>query len=543
MAALYGWPGFVLLAVLYLIVGQVGHDPWRGDDGLYLGPVVSMLKGEGWVVPRVAGEAYLEFPPLFYWVGSFIGGLLGQVMPLHDAVRLTTTLFAGAALYFLSDAAQRLYGETARAPAALLMLGSLGLVVHVHEVQPQIALLAAQGLSFFGIARLSEQGWRAAILAGLGAAAAALSVGLVGVLLTWPLFILLLCFCSDCKTPVRRVQVVLALLIGAVLPGIWLYLLAEQGVGIWQQFWAKQMVFAEQFEFVHLSYFFATAAWFTWPLWPIACWTIWRERQNILKLQWLMPLSVVVLACIILICNGRPSPAEFIPLLAPMALLSAAGMPGLRRGAANAFDWFGVMTFAVLALVACLAWSAVVFSWPPGLARQALKQAPGFKQAFSWPTLCAVCIWLGLWVGVVWKMPKSRVRGASNWALGMVMLWCLSVKLLLPWFDYNKSYRPLSMALKKELVQYSYTCVAGYGLSSSQRATIDYFSGIRTVPLGAEDTNCELLLLSDERRALPSAFSHWTPVWTLRRAGKKQSESFRLYQKPKGNKSANFVKH
>jgi hypothetical protein len=51
----------------------------------------------------------------------------------------------------------------------------------------------------------------------------------------------------------------------------------------------------------------------------------------------------------------------------------------LRRGAANAFDWFGVMTFIFFGIVVWLGWSALHFGWPPGLARQVARMAPDFQ--------------------------------------------------------------------------------------------------------------------------------------------------------------------
>ena len=531
--SLYGWFGVVLLAALYLLVGQVGHDPWRGDDSVYFAPVYSMLKGEGWLLPRIAGEPYLVYPPLFYWLGSVMSVLLGWVLDLDDAVRLTTSLCVGSALYFFSDAARRLYGEAARAPAALLMLGSVGLVVHAHETQPQVALLAAQGLTFSGIARLSTHGWRAAVMTGLGAAAASLSVGVEGALLTLPTLVLLFVFCPDCQNAARRMQVLGAIALGLLLPGLWLLNLAGQDdPALWTAFWWEQRGLSPDYSGENIGYFFRTSSWFLWPLWPIALWTLWSQRKDILSMPWLMPLIVALSAILILMGLDHPGPAAYLPLLAPFVLLGAAGVPGLRRGAANAFDWFGIMTFTVIGVTACLAWSAMVTAWPPGLARQLVKLSPGFKLSFTWwPILLAGTILL-LWLLAMWFMPKSRVRGAANWALGMVMMWCLTVVLLLPWFEYDKSYRAIAGALALELSKHPHTCVARYGLSTSLRATLDYFAGVRTQPLKNGESSCELILLSEERRQLPEALKDWVPVWSLRRSGKKQGEAFRLYQRP-----------
>jgi hypothetical protein len=51
-------------------------------------------------------------------------------------------------------------------------------------------------------------------------------------------------------------------------------------------------------------------------------------------------------------------------LLPPLVLLAVPGVFSLRRGAANAFDWFGMMTFTFFAALCWIVWSAMVFGWP-----------------------------------------------------------------------------------------------------------------------------------------------------------------------------------
>ena len=50
---LYGTFGLALLASFYLFTGLTGHDPWRGDDIRYFGPIHSMLRAEGAVQAMV----------------------------------------------------------------------------------------------------------------------------------------------------------------------------------------------------------------------------------------------------------------------------------------------------------------------------------------------------------------------------------------------------------------------------------------------------------------------------------------------------------
>ena len=44
----------------------VGHDPWKPDEAYTFGVVYELLQGGSWIVPTLAGEPFLDKPPLFY---------------------------------------------------------------------------------------------------------------------------------------------------------------------------------------------------------------------------------------------------------------------------------------------------------------------------------------------------------------------------------------------------------------------------------------------------------------------------------------------
>jgi hypothetical protein len=89
------------------------------------------------------------------------------------------------------------------------------------------------------------------------------------------------------------------------------------------------------------------------------------------------------------ICLGARS-APALLLLPPLVLLAVPGVDSLRRGAANAFDWFGMITFSLLPCSPGLA-GARWFGWPERLARQAVRLEPGFVGHFSLPASALAC--------------------------------------------------------------------------------------------------------------------------------------------------------
>ena len=55
-----------LLCIAWILPGLIGHDPWKPDEAHTFGVVYEILRGGSWVVPALAGEPFLDKPPLFY---------------------------------------------------------------------------------------------------------------------------------------------------------------------------------------------------------------------------------------------------------------------------------------------------------------------------------------------------------------------------------------------------------------------------------------------------------------------------------------------
>ena len=103
----------LLIAVLclaWLLPGLIAHDPWKPDEAYTFGAVYEILQGGGWVVPQIAGEPFLDKPPVFYLSAAASAWLLSPVLPLHDGARLVSGLWIGLALLFSALASRELHG-------------------------------------------------------------------------------------------------------------------------------------------------------------------------------------------------------------------------------------------------------------------------------------------------------------------------------------------------------------------------------------------------------------------------------------------------
>lgn len=530
---LSGATGLALLIALYLLTGLTGHDPWRGDDARHFGPVFEMLQGNSTLFPTIAGVPETGFPPLYYWTAAVLARLLAPTLPLHDAARLATTLFTGLAIFWISRAAGRLYGPAARTPAALLTLGTLGLVLHAHETQPMIALMSMQAMTLAGLALIPARPAFGSMQAGTGAALAFLAGGLPGILLTLPLFPLVI-GCPDCRNPRASGGLILGLSLAVGASALWPLMLHYQAPDLLALWWRNEWLHfgSDPVTGGDVPRLVKLLGWFAWPLWPIALWSLWRARRQLPRIPMVLPVAALLLTLVWIVANGSLAPPAILPVVPPLALLAAAGTPSLRRGAANAFDWFAIMTFGVFAILIWIAWTAQVFAWPPGLARHLTRVAPDFS--LQNPAVSAITggLVFAAWAVVTWRLPRSPNRGPANWAIGMTMLWCLAIALLKPWFDHDRSYRPVATSLAIALAGERGSCVASMGLSDSQRASFHYFAGLRTGKVTGNETPCGFLLVFDDRSATaPRPAREWQQIWEHRRGGGKQLEIFRLYRR------------
>src|SRR5262249_2644428 len=154
----------------------------------------------------------------------------------------------------------------------------------------------------------------------------------------------------------------------------------------------------------------------------------------------------------------------------PLSLLGGAGVPTLRRGAANGLAWFGVMCAGFFGLLAWVAWFAMTTGFPDAIARNFTRLEPGHVQRFSLVAFAVAPACTLAWAALVAKSERSApFRGVTFWAAGITLLWALGATLMLSWIDYGKSYRAVATALRKHVPENA-RCVESRGLGEAQRA-------------------------------------------------------------------------
>ena len=520
---------FATLLLAYLLPGLIGHDPWKTEDAIGIGIVHQMLDHGRWIVPYLAGEPYLEDGPFHYWIAALTAKLFGLVLAPHDGARLASGVMMAVMLAFVHLAGRELYGRTEGIGAVLTLLGCLGLLVHAHETLGDISMLAGQALAWYGIALATRRPHRAGWLLGAGLVVAALSKGLPAVVATITVALAAPLVSSAWRRREYLMSLIATLLTILVFCGGWLALAESRSGGLALALWhANAAQFAPPPAAV-LGYWGQTLAWATWPAWPLALWTLWEGRRRTVAPGTRVLIAAVAASFAVLLFLSDPREVYALPLLVPLALLAGAGVPSLRRGAANALAWFGAMSAGLLGALMWLGWFAMMTGFPPTIARNFAKLEPGHLPQFSWTALAVALAFTLGWLWLILRGERSVFRSVTFWAAGITLLWGLAMSLILSWIDYGKSYRTVAQALKKN-VPAGTRCIESRGLGEAQRAVFDYHADVvtRRLERGAE-ARCPLLLVQAREGESDNIGSGWKLLWEGRRP--RDRERFRLYQR------------
>lgn len=495
--------GLLLLCAAWILPGLVGHAPWKGGDGEAFVPFWLAWQGEASAVPV-----------LYAWGARATAGLTAFLLPLHDGARLASGLFIALALFFVARAARALDGEDAGWPAALTLLGCLGLLVRGHEFNPYTAQLAAAALVFYALALLPRDprgGWLLAVgtvllvLAG-GAAEAAVLLALT---------LILPALSPAWRAPGVRRAAWLGAAGGLALSLAWL---AMRGAPY------AETLGAARWGTNPTAYFPGILGWFAWPAWPLAAWAAYLGRRRWREPAQLLPLAALIGLLVLYSFAADPGEEQGLILLLPLALLGGAGLVTLRRGAANALLWFGVMLFSFLGLVFWVYWSAHDLGAPARLAGRLVKL--GMSDAGRlrpWALALGLALTFG-WIVFLTRVARSPLRPMLVWTAGMAFVWALLMALFQGPLDRRLGYADLATGLARQVP--AGACVEAYAVRNQARLLLEYHSGRDLRPV---DAGCDWLLVQIRRKGtMPPVSSAWIKRADIARPNSRD-DRFELY--------------
>ncbi|MFZ6848076.1 ArnT family glycosyltransferase [Undibacterium sp. RuRC25W] len=558
--ALPRW-GIFALCLLYILPGLIGRDPWKGDDATSFGVMWTMAHGtiSDWLWPHIVGMPMPDKGPLAYWLGAIciklFGGIIGEPM----AARLSTGIFfvigsvsVWNATYLLGrrSEAQPLklafggqpepqdFGRTLADGALLIYLGCLGLLVRSHETSVETLQISLVAFCLYLCVRLLDTPKLGLVIQlGLSMSMLTLTRGWV-VPLSLIICLSLLCLYRQHTRPIKFI--VAALPIALILPALWLTAICivapydSSPYPAWMSWNYRQINWPS---IATISYFFKYSIWFAWPAWPFAGWAIyaWRRQEKALHIS--LPSTFFLCFVVLSFLNPASEESLLLPILPPLAILAAFGLPTMKRSAINAVDWFAVLVLTGIAGFIWLGWIAEQTGWPEKMSAKILHLAPGFVPSFH-PFVFAIALattiaWFLLVYWRISRQPSVLWRAVVLSSGGVILCWMLLLSLWMPWINQRITYATLSVEVAHQLPAKDY-CVEAY-IGASQRASMAYFGGVHFA--GFSDHDCDFLMLQHNRKQseepqLPSQYQleQWERIWNGHRAYDKD-EMLTLYRR------------
>ncbi len=517
----------IILSVIWICMGLVGHEPWKPDESQSISIVKSMLKGEGFIAPMAVGQENLEHPPLYYLTAAGIAKALSPILDTHDAARLVTGLWMAITLLMVGMIGRELWGYGAGRQTTFIFLGSLGLVLTAHLLRPEVAGLAGSAMGFYALALAKRRPYRASVLLGSGIGIGFLAIGLIPALSLILTAAILPVFFSAWRTRSYLIVACIALLFAAPWLIIWPTLSWFMTPDVFITWWHSSIASISGSNF---WYYLKTLSWYALPALPLAVWGLWHYRGQLLtdpKFQ--LPILFFLVSFVLIGITNSPTETNALVFLLPLAALAGGSVETLKRGAAGLLNWFGLMLFGTLAFLIWLGWFAMQFGWPAKL-NERMQILSGMNDpVFGWLGLVVAIAITVIWLLVINNSRHSNRAAVTDWAVGSTMVWSLLMCLWLPWIDSARSYAGVMHGIGKA-VPVQYNCMQSANLGSAQEALLDYYTDIRVKAL-KHGVECDLYLIQDERsRARIEPGSDWKLIWQGKRAAERR-ESFRLYQR------------
>lgn len=412
-----------LLLVLWAFYGLTGRSVWWDSEAVMLAQIQSQSIAH----------------PLSYGLAQLSHTLTASSLSFADGTRIASGLLTLLTLLMTALAARSLLGPAYTVAAALALMGAFGLMMRAHAHAPELALMAAYASLLYGIGLARHFPLPGGVLIGLAWLALLTSRGLfdmaAGIAIT---LIPLLSWRWRSTNYLRACGLATGVAVSGGLIAV--ILLDTTTLSTW---WAHATAWPQTL--LSPKSVLNRALWFAWPLWPLALWVLWHEQRRLSRLDTLHPIfAAAALLVFLALWPSSERDNSLLPLLVPLALLTAYALEHLRRGPAQAFYWFGVLCFGFFATVFWIYFFAIEWGVPLKLSRHLSKLVPTYHPGSVTPFSIAIAATATLlWLVAIPFFKRATVRPILVWATGMALIWILSISLYRPWVEAGWGYGPL----------------------------------------------------------------------------------------------------
>ena len=503
---------FLILTIIWIFTGLTGHGLWQSIESDTISQILDVIQKNEFIAPLAASQLSLSTPPLYSFVAAGFAKIFAFILPLHDGARLSNSLWISITLISIGLATRELWGIGYGRQAGLLFIASIGLILNIHSLIPDIATLSGLSLCFYSFTLYYRRPFRSSVLMGTGLGISFLSGGLIPLIsiLVTSIILYILSFWRN-----NRYLTFLGLSfgIGTVIISSWAIVMNYLNPQLFSD-WLNQQIFISKPTFL---YTLSGVSWFTWPSLPLVLFTLFKGYKNIFKQKrLLLPLVFILVYFIVISYSSTQNQMSLMPFLIPFCIISVGSIDTLRRGSASALNLFGVLIFGFIVILIWLGWLAMQTGMPNKIFERMFFLSGNFNASFEIIPFIICFIFTSYWALSIFKDRITNRTAISNWAIGITMIWVCLVMLWGPFIDNRKSYKIIFNELKQHLIQ-STSCLYLQNLSGNQTNLLHYYTGVKGVK-SPTNQSCYLALISlREESEFPSEYKEWHEIWTGKR--------------------------
>lgn len=519
----------IALCAIWLCIGLIGHSPWKPFESQSVSAIKHIMETGDWLTAMAVSDTSLETPPLYYATAAAFASMTSPILPLHDAARLTSGFWMLITLLMVGMTGREIWGKGYGRQTTFIFIGCLGLVVSAHTMMPAVSSLTGLTTAFYALALSKRRPYRAAVLLGAGLGVSFLSTGLLPATIIVATSALLPLLFKQWRNHQFFTTLAVALLCASPFLLLWPIVAFMARPELMQTWWSNNI---RAFQGQLHGYFLNTLLWYAWPALPLAMWGLWKYRYQLLhQARFQLMLVFFVVAIILIGLGGERKEVFALPLLLPLTAMAGGSIETLKRGAAGALNWFGMILFGLLSFFIWLGWTAML-TGNPAKAKERLTYLSSLDQldfnglAFTLATAMTL-----IWLFAISRSQHSNRSAATNWAIGMTCVWTLLMTLWLPMIESARSYQSVFTSFKEALPS-QFACINSLHLGGPQRDLLHYYANLKTYRLETEQQlNCDLFLIQDDRsKTLDTPGAEWSLIWSSIKKNDRR-ESFRLYQR------------
>ncbi len=536
-----------MLLATFVCLGLIGHDPWKPDEAYAFGIVYSMLNFGDWVVPTLAGEPFVEKPPLVYLLAVLTAKLTSSFLPLHDGARLASGVLSAITIGATALSARAIFGthNGSGRIAALVLVASLGFVMHARMLLTDLGVITGVAIALYGFCTIfSRRDLLApAVLIGTGAGIAFLSKGLVGIAVLAATALVLPLLFKPWRTHRYATILMLAFLVALPWFVVWptaLYLRSPALFYDW--FWLNNVGRFLGFAVPTLGaknengLVWPTMLWFTFPALPLVMWAWWKKAldwRRMAGVQIGFTFFAIYMLMLTVSASGRDN--YFLPLLPAVAMLAAPAFWVLPRWVNSASGLASLAVFISAAAFVWLVWLiAVQNGMPPDWPVLTNHLPHHYEFSLVIPT-CLLALLLTYTVLFIvhaqWRTPTFLL---SAWCGGILIFGTAVSMLLMPWLDAAKSYRQPFNEMRAKLPS-DVSCISVHRVGESERGVLHYLMGqvptrYDTTHATAGEKRCPFVLVQglQHDNSMLNDIAYQRVLWTGARPGDKREQFWLL---------------